>query len=435
MINELTYLETGPRMKVCYYNHTGKVSGAERVLFTLLSKIGPDFETSLIAPDTAPMRTFCANHGIRHLPIDELRARFTMNPFRLVRYIFSGVRGISQVRRLVLLVAPDVLHANSTRAGMIACLATLGSKTPVVWHVHDQFREHPITSLVRVVLGSSRRNSVIAVSQATAAAVRGNPRSPMVERVPVSVIYNGIDGDLYGSQELEAETFLEKEALKNSAFRVAVIGQITPRKGQLGAIETFARLVHSHAPAAQLLVVGSPVFNNDHLYLQRLQDRVKQLGIESNVRFMGHRTDIPIILRSCHAVVSNSSSEPFSLVLLEACASATPVLASAVDGVPELVLDGITGKLFPYGDSDAMLNALMKLNSDREYGKRLGIAARQRALLHFTQERFLRQVRQFYIGLAGALPASGSHDTAKQSGASYTLEGYEQARSWGTHDA
>ena len=108
-------------MKVCYYNHTGKVSGAEKVLFTLLANVGPGFEASLIAPDTAPIRAFCLSHGICHLPVDELRARFTVNPFRLIRYIYSAIRGISQVSRRVSEVAPDVLHANSTRAGMVAC--------------------------------------------------------------------------------------------------------------------------------------------------------------------------------------------------------------------------------------------------------------------------------------------------------------------------
>ena len=155
-------------MKVCYYNHTGKVSGAEKVLFTLLANAGPGFEISLVSPETEPIRAFCLKHGIRHLPVDELRARFTMNPFLLIRYIVSGLKGMSQVSRRVSEVAPDVLHANSTRAGMVACLAMRGSKTPVVWHVHDQFRNHPITSAVRLLLGSSRRNSVIAVSQATA---------------------------------------------------------------------------------------------------------------------------------------------------------------------------------------------------------------------------------------------------------------------------
>ena len=277
---------------------------------------------------------------------------------------------------------------------------------------------------------SSRRNSVIAVSHATAAAVRGNLRSHIVERVPITVIYNGVDGALYDSGDVGVETFLEKEALKNATFRVAIIGQITPRKGQLETIETFARLVHSDAAGAQLLIVGTPVFNNDHLYLERLQASVKELGIESNVRFMGHRTDIPVILQSCHLLVSNSSSEPFSLVLLEACASATPVLASAVDGVPELILDGITGKLFPYGDSEGMLQAMRRLNSDREYGKGLGIAARRRALQHFTQEQFLQQVRQFYVGVAGNLPAAGPREAARQS-ASYKLEGCEQAKKLG----
>jgi glycosyltransferase involved in cell wall biosynthesis len=401
-------------MKVCYYNHTGKVSGAEKVLFTLIANVGAGFDTTLIAPDTAAIRAFCLNYGIRHLPVEELRARFTVNPFRLVKYIVSAVRGISQVNQLVKEVDPDVLHANSTRAGMVAFLATLGSKISVVWHVHDQFRKHPITSFVCVLLGCSRRNSVIAVSQATAAAVRGSLRSHTHDRVPISVIYNGVDAASFASRPVEVETFLEKEALKNATFRVVMIGQITPRKGQLQTIETFAQFVHSDAPGAQLLIVGSPVFNNDHLYLQRLRANVKQLAVESNVRFMGHRADIPVILQSCHLLVSNSSSEPFSLVLLEACASATPILASAVDGVPELIRDGVTGRLFPYGDSEAMLNALSQLNSDREYAKSLGIAGRERALRHFTQEQFLQQVRQFYVGVAGALPAPGPLEAAKQ---------------------
>ena len=385
-------------MKVCYYNHTGKVSGAEKVLFTLLANVGPGFEISLVSPETAPIQEFCLKHGIRHLPVDELRARFTMNPFRLIRYIISGLKGISQVSRRVRQVAPDILHANSTRAGMVACLAMLGSKKPVVWHVHDQLRNHPITSAVRLLLGSSRRNSVIAVSQATARAVRGGSHNRMA-RVPITVIHNGIDGAAYDSRPVEVEKFLQTEGLENATFRVAMIGQITPRKGQLETIETFAKLVHSDAPAAKLLIVGNPVFNDDAQYLQRLIAAVKELRIEPNVSFLGHRTDIPIILQSCHLVISNSSSEPFSLALLEACASGTPVLASAVDGVPELVVDGVTGKLFPCGDSSAMLSALRLLNNDREYSKHLGIAARKRALSHFTQELFLQQVRQLYVDI------------------------------------
>jgi glycosyltransferase involved in cell wall biosynthesis len=413
-------------MKICYYNHTGKVSGAEKVLFTLLANVGPGFETSLVSPDTAQIRAFCQNHGIHHLPVDELRARFTMNPIRLVRYIFSGLKGISQVGKLIAQVDPDVVHANSTRAGMVACLGMLGSKTPLVWHVHDQFRKHPITNAVRIVLGSSRKNSVIAVSQATALAVRGRARSRMVERVPITVIHNGVDGTMYPPRPAEVEKFLKTEGLTDAALRIAMIGQITPRKGQLETIDAFARLVGSDAPAAQLLIVGNPVFNNDELYLQSLVARVKELGIEANVKFMGHRTDIPVILQSCHLLISNSSSEPFSLVLLEACASATPILASAVDGVPELIIDGVTGRLFPYGDSDAMLSAMRQLNRDRAYSKSLGMAARDRVLSYFTQEGFLQKVRQHYMNVASYDRASRLH---------HTLERCGQAPSWDAHDA
>jgi L-malate glycosyltransferase len=419
-------------MEVCYYNHTGKVSGAEKVLFTLLANLGPGFGISLIAPETTQIRAFCHEHGIRHLPVNELRARFTMNPFLLIRYLCSAFRGIWQVRRLVKQVAPDLLHANSTRAGLVACIATIGSRTPVLWHVHDRFRKHPISIATRFVLGSSRRNSVIAVSHATAQGVRGSSRSYVSDRIPITVIHNGVDGALYAARPWDVEKFVEAERLQEATFRVAMIGQITPRKGQLEAIETFAKFVYSDAPQAQLLIVGSPVFNNDELYLERLKASLKRLGVERNVRFMGHRADVPVILQSSHLLLLNSSSEPFSLVLLEACASATPILASAVDGVPELILDGVTGKLFPCGDSDAMLKALRQLNSDRDYTRNLGVAARERTLRHFTQEQFLQQVRRFYLNLARAPTA---HALQGEQAVSYSLDRSEQASNWSVHDA
>jgi glycosyltransferase involved in cell wall biosynthesis len=386
-----------PSMKICYYNHTGKVSGAEKVLFTLLANLGPGFEPSLIAPDTSQIRAFCAEHGIRHLPVQELKARFTVNPFRLIGYLGSALRGVLQVRRLVAQVDPDVLHSNSTRAGMVACLATMGSRTPVVWHIHDQFRKHPITTGVRFLLGASRRNSVIAVSQATAQGVRGN--GDACRQVPVTVIHNGVNAALYDPRPDQVEEFLQAEKIQNATFRVVMVGQITPRKGQLEVIKNFASFVQTDEPEAVLLIVGSPVFNRDELYLERLRAEVIWLGLERNVRFLGDRTDIPVILQSADLLIANSSSEPFSLVLLEACASATPVLASAVDGVPELIVDGVAGKLFPYGDSAAMLQALRQLHDDRHYTKGLGLAARERTLRHFTQEQFLQKIRQFYATL------------------------------------
>jgi glycosyltransferase involved in cell wall biosynthesis len=421
-----------PNMKICYYNHTGKVSGAEKVLFTLVANLGPGFEPSLIAPETPQVRAFCEEHGIRHLAVKELRARFTMNPLLLIKYLGSALHGVLQVRRLVKQVAPDVLHANSTRAGMVASLATMGSRTPLVWHIHDQFKKHPITKGVHFLLRSSAKNSVVAVSHATAQSVRGSAAKG-ANRSPVTVIHNSVDGRLYASRPDDVAKFIEAENLKTATFRVAMVGLITPRKGQLETIETFARFVSCDAPQAQLLIVGSPVFNNDEVYLQRLKTRVKQLGMESNIRFMGHRSDIPLILQSSHLLVLNSTSEPFGLAALEASASGTAVLASAVDGVPEVVSDGVTGKLFPYGDSDAMLQGLRQLHSNAEYRRSLGAAGRERALRQFSQERFLQQFRQFYASLNPST-ADASVGGGKRI-LPYRLPGYDQASQWSGHDA
>jgi glycosyltransferase involved in cell wall biosynthesis len=419
-------------MRVCYYNHTGKVSGAEKVLFTLLARLGPGYEISLIAPDTAPIQAFCREHRVLHFPVSELKARFTKNPFLLFKYLWSAFQGVQQVRDLIRQVAPDVLHANSTRAGMVACLATMGSSTPVVWHVHDQFRKHPITVATRILLASTARNSVIAVSQATAEAVRGDARSQVARRTPITVIHNGVDAALYAPRHDDVEKFLDDEGLRHVPFRLAMIGQITPRKGHAETVETFAKFVHAGAPEAQLLIVGTPVFNNDQVYLEELKANVRRLGVEKNVRFMGHRTDIPVILQSSHLLIANSSSEPFSLVLLEACAAATPILAAAVDGVLELIIDGSTGKLFSFGDSDAMLKGLKDLNRNRDYTVSLGIAARERVLRHFSQEEFLLQVRRFYANLLSVPVAASFHE--EETAPVALAGGNVRARNWGGQD-
>src|SRR6202012_1233061 len=98
---------------------------------------------------------------------------------------------------------------------------------------------------------------------------------------PITVIHNGVDAAFYMPQRAAVEKFLEEEDLRHVPFRLVMIGQITPRKGHAAAIETFAKFVNSEAPDAQLLIVGTPVFNNDHLYLEKLKADVRQLGLEN----------------------------------------------------------------------------------------------------------------------------------------------------------
>jgi len=413
-------------MKVCYYNHVGKVSGAEHVLFALLRCLPSEIEKTVISPASPEIEGFCSQQGISHFRVGELRARFTLNPLQLLRYSLSAIRSVFQVRRTIDGIAPDILHANSTRAGMIATLACAGRPTQVIWHAHDQFRPHPITRVVCLLLRSSKRNSVIAVSHSTADSLRRLFNEKDVQRIPIQVIHNGVNADAYGSMPRKVQALREELGLQQDGFTAAVVGQITRRKGQSEIVETFAKLCKSRGydSAFRLLIVGSAVFEHDRDYLAALKMRVKKLGVEQNILFLGQRKDVPVILQSVRALISNSSSEPFGMVLLEACASRTPVIAASVDGVPELIDDGVSGLLYQYGDTARMYKLLEVLAADQAYGKRLGEAARERTSKEFTLQGFSRRVEEFYkFLLAGSAPKLSTISDPQMVGADADCEG------------
>lgn len=400
-------------MKVCYYNHVGKVSGAEHVLFALLHHLNPEIEKAVISPVSPQIEAVCTELQIPHYKVREFRARFTRNPLTLLTYAISAFRSVLQLRRLTKMIAPDILHANSIRAGMVATLACAWRPTQIVWHAHDKFRPHPISRVVCSLLRMSTRNAVIAVSNATADSLKQLLSDKDIRRIPIWIIHNGVNSTAYLPTPTKVRAFRSELGLDPCTFTVAIIGQITPRKGQAQVIDVVAKLCRSSENAIQLLIVGSAVFDHDQSYLAGLKAQVKLLGMEKNILFLGQRKDVPVVLQSIQAMILNSSSEPFSLVLLEACASRTPVIAANVDGVSELIHDGVNGLLFDHGNLGQMEHLLQVLAADPSLAQRLGHAASLRTLKEFSVERFTRRVEEFYAFILPESVKDGAQITSQ----------------------
>ncbi|MGC2657076.1 MAG: glycosyltransferase family 4 protein [Bryobacteraceae bacterium] len=380
--------------KICFYNHTGHVSGAERVLANVLTGLGPEYQRVLIAPPSTGMKALSLQAGVRLEPIAEVSARFTSRPDKLLRYVKDLAKPISQLRLHIKREQPDLIHANSTRAGLIAYLSTIGLCVPVIWHIHDVLKRHPISTAIRFILASSKRNTALAVSHATAKKLCGKVLRLLPSRATVLVIHNGVRTlPLLPAKKIQQ--FKQSIGANSATLLIGIIGQVTPRKGQLELVRAFAQLLQD-TPQARLLIVGSSMFNRDGDYLNMLKREVNRLGISEAVLFLGYRSDVSTILQGLDVLVLNSSSEPFSIVLLEALANATPVVAAGVDGVPELIIDNENGRLFPVRNEEAMLVAIRDLLRDRSKAKQLGFAGRTRVADHFSQELFLRKIDELY---------------------------------------
>ncbi|HSL81291.1 MAG TPA: glycosyltransferase family 4 protein, partial [Thermoanaerobaculia bacterium] len=180
---------------------------------------------------------------------------------------------------------------------------------------------------------------------------------------------------------------------------VLFAGRFRTRKAVAVLLEAFARLLREH-PGAALVLAG------DGEQRGALEARAERLGIAGAVRFAGvqPRDALPAWYAAADLFCLPSLYEGFPLAILEAMAAGLPVVATAVAGVPEAVVDGVTGRLVPPEDAAALARALAELAADPERARRMGDAGRRRVETEYAIPR----IAAAYLDLWGELAPGGS---------------------------
>jgi glycosyltransferase involved in cell wall biosynthesis len=311
----------------------------------------------------------------------------------LLRYCRSFFGVIRKLRRRVLDERPDLLHANSIRSGLVATAATVGLGTKVVWHLHDMLPRHPLSSAIRIFAALSTRTRMIAVSEAVSRNFRGRISWLLQDRV--HVILNSIDLDKFQPDKTAKRAIRKELRCRDTDLAIGIVGQITPRKGQLELLLAFGQTL-KELPNSVLMIVGTPMFNRDHEYLELLKRTTANLGIAKKVRMLGARSDIGSIMQTLDLLVFNSSAEPFGLVIVEAMACGTPVLATAVDGIPEIIKHDENGWLVEAGNETALSEAVVHLSRQPELRTRLAQRGKQCVVARFSVGRYMAELQMFY---------------------------------------
>ncbi|HEY1648171.1 MAG TPA: glycosyltransferase [Terracidiphilus sp.] len=380
------------KTRIAFTSHTGKVSGAERVLLDILRGLDRDrYEPIVLCPADGDLHAAVAAADVPCIEVRPLSARFTLHPVRLVRYAVSILRSVYEVRRKIHDLDPDLIHANSPRAGIVATLATAGTSRTVIWHVHDILPRHPVSVAVRLLGYLSRRTRMIAVSDATANAFRGRLR--LKDRM--RTIHNGIELSRFPRKEPGDAWLKRKLGIPEESFLVCAVGQICARKGLMDLLQAFAQSCAS-APSIHLAIVGRVVFEHEKKYEEQLRHYVAAAKIGDHVHFTGEAHDAAAVLRGADLLVLNSLEEPFGLVLVEAMASGTPVLAAKVGGIPEIVTDAVNGWLVEKGDIAGLSRRLVELSQSRGELERAAESAYRVTCPQFSLERFHHNLHGFY---------------------------------------
>ncbi len=404
-------------MKILFYNHTGHASGAERVLLMVLARLDRErFVPVVVCPEDGPLMQMATDLDVPVKPVRALQARFTVRPDRLLAYFKSFFEVIGELRQRVKTIQPDFLHANSIRAGLVATVATIGLGTRVAWHLHDILPRHPFSTAIRLFACLSSRTRMIAVSQAVATNFVGQ-FPPLRKRT--TVLLNGIELEKFRPGQTTGGGIRAELQIGEAEPLIGIVGQLTPRKGQLELIRAFARLT-TKFPRGVLLIVGAALFNRDDEYAQLLKQTALELGVAEKVRMLGARSDVAEIMRSLDFLVVNSKVEPFGLVALEAMACGTTVLATASGGTAELINHGRNGWLVPVGDDRALAAAMIELSGDPGLRARLAGQGKGYVPRRFGADRYVADLQTFYLENCDSkstaideLPASGGAEAAK----------------------
>lgn len=394
--------------KILYVNHTGQVSGAEISLLRTLQNLDKtNFQLFLACPANSPLWQAASN--IEQLQLRDL-APFTFG-YRLnsatLRDIFNATR---QLFRLELAVRPQIVHANSVRAGLICGLVRLliwlrlFTATPKLFiHLRDDMDASLVNKVIVVFLRLTS-SKLLAISAYIARRNQALLRWPL-KRDQYVIVHDGVNLSEFDPYKVSPEIIAQFRSrlgvAENSFPVIGVVGQMTPWKGHRDAIEAMPQILQKF-PDAKLLMVGSPKFTNKttrydmQAYYSELKELAKTLNIADNVIFTGEIQEMPLLMASLDVFLLCSWSEPFGLVYIEAMAMEKPVVATKYGGPEEIVDDGVTGFKVEPRNPEAIAAAVIKIASNPDAALAMGKKGRARVLQLFTATKQASQLAQLY---------------------------------------
>lgn len=382
-------------LKVLYVDAYPKFGGGQQVLYFMATTLDRKLYEPVVAmPPNNPLKAQLEREGVKCVALDFVESNYTMpsplQPVTMLKTAINILRVIAQVRRLAREEKADFIHANSAVAGVHSLPAAASLGLPCVVHSHD-FNTAELTNRLLTLLMRYKRASMIFVSEALAVHYKAAEQN-----YPYSVIHNAVDSAVYHPDDAARGELLEELALPQDTFLIGAIGRIERWKGFDLVLRAFARVAKAY-PRARLVIVGDVIFEHLKGYKLELQALAGKLEIQDRVIFTGFRSDIPRVMAGIDLLVHcPTDREGFPMIMIEAMASARPIVTVPSGGTVEQIFDGVNGLLAPTGDVEAIANGMARIMDDPEMAKRMGEAGLRMFREDLTVERFASRVEQFY---------------------------------------
>jgi len=338
-----------------------ETGGAQTYVAALLPALTTEYDVTVAAHGEGFLADATRAAGARYVSLRHVR-----RPLHPVRDLLGLVELIRLFRRL----RPALVHANSSKAGILGRLAAAATGVPArLFTVHGWAFKADNGLAARAYLWADRLMSPLTTTTICVAdsELRAGLKARTCRSGRTVVIHNGVELTVPPRAHAAAKP-----------VTLLSVGRLRAPKDFLTLVRAVARL----EPGSFRLCIAGDGPNR-----QAVAEEVRRLGLDGAVALLGARRDIDTLLGAADLFVLSSTSEGFPMSVLEAMAAGLPVVASAVGGVPEVV-DASTGALVPPHDPAALASALAPLVADPALRQRLGAAARRRVERDFSIEAF-----------------------------------------------
>lgn len=308
------------------------------------------------------------------------------------RVIAAAMRGrfdLSVVKQLVALVKSqqfDILHAHTPRTALVTSLVSLRTGIPWCYHVHSPTSRDSTRGIVnrintmmeRVAIRSCTR--LITVSKS----LRHEMLRLGVSRKRLTVVPNGVPN---------IDPIDPNQRLSNPQWRLGLIALMRPRKGVEVALEAMAQL-KQQGHHVKLELIGG--FETPE-YQTQILGMIERLNLTACVEWTGFTKDIASAVRRLDALVLPSLfGEGMPMVVLEALAAGVPVVATSVEGTPEVIRHGVEGLLAEPRDPESLAKQINCLIADRTAWAEMSQQALTRHRNNYTDQKMAERVARVY---------------------------------------
>lgn len=384
---------TARRLRVLHVVGNLELGGGQKLTALVAAGLDPErFDVTVLnLGRRGPYDDYLAVHRIPVIDLGlPMRPRLTELP--------GVIRGLARLVG-VLFGRPrwDIVHTHMFRTSLLCAIPARLAGARLFGTVHRiYFRWQPVIERLFAPL----HEALVVDSAAIGRILRARTH---IREDKYVVIHDGIDPAEFEEAPSRAEA-RQALGLPESSVVVTEIASLMPHKGQTHLITAFARL---RGADLRLMLVG------DGPDRDRLQRLATDLGVSGATTILGARRDLPLLLKATDILVLPSRFEGFGIVMAEGMYLGLPVIGTDRGGATEVIVDGVTGYLVPFGDVESLTDRLQRFTASRSLRQRFGEAGHLRVVEHFTQPVMAARYEALYAGaltrgLAGADDADGA---------------------------